>query len=214
MRRLGGGAWIPVAMAAALSCACTLSRSPGPAAAHAPEAPPATRDRTSAEAPAPSTAWDPPAWTPPAGSAPRTGPPTGMTASGGVDQPRWLLLRFVRAVRDGDAASLESLLLDPVLSPRLRTRPRDFWIERLTHHRRPGALEPAVPVEELVAVRRVEVLRAGELGARPPGMEEDDLILTFPLEPKGRRLLAPLLLWRDQGQIVVRPGHEPRIVGL
>jgi hypothetical protein len=162
----------------------------------------------------PATAGDPPPWSPPVTDRVRTGEASGATATGGIDQPRWVLLRFVRAVRDGDPVALERLLTDPVLSPRLRERPREFWIERLTQGPRHPSLDQDLPLEALVSVRHVEVLSVHQWGLRPAGVVETDLLVTFPLESMGRRLLSPLLLWRDHGQLIVRPGPEPRVLGL
>lgn len=174
----------------------------------------AARDRTApAEARAPSTAWDPPAWSPPPHDEPVAGTTAGASASGGHDQPRWVLLRFLRAIRDGDEAALEELLADPVVSTRLRERPRRWWIDRLTQDRRRGPGDDA-PVERMVAVRQLEVRALEELGSTPPGLRGSDLMVRVPLEPDGRRWLGPLLFWRGRGRLLVRPGPEPKIVGL
>lgn len=162
----------------------------------------------------PPTEWDPPPWSPPAVDDAHTGDTVGAMATGGIDQPRWVLLRFLQAVRDADEATLQRLLTDPVLSRRLRERPRGFWIDRLTRGPRRRGLDAEVPLEALVSVRRVEVLSAHRWSMRPRGVLDTDLWVSFPLEPKGRRMLSPLLLWRDHGQIIVRPGPDPRIVGL
>jgi hypothetical protein len=190
-----------MAMTVGVACCLVACAGPGPA----PEAP--------REGP-PPTEWDPAPWSPPASDTPRTGDTVGARATGGVDQPRWVLLRFLQAVRDADTVTLERLLTDPVLSSRLRERPRSFWVERLTHGRRQAALDSEMPIHQLVSIRRVEVVSADQLGSRPPGVQDSDLLLSFPLEPAGRRLLGPLLLWRDHGQMLVRPGPEPRVLGL
>lgn len=162
---------------------------------------------------APSTAWDPPTWTPAPADDPHTGSAVGVSSSGGYDQPRWMLLRFVRAVRDADGATLRRLLDDPVFSASVRQQPRSWWIDRLTRNRRRQGLSHDIPLEDLVAVRRVEVRRVDAVGEPPAGIEGSDLVLTFPLEPAGRRWLGPLLLWHDRGQLVVRSGPNPKILG-
>ncbi|MFW6086802.1 MAG: hypothetical protein ACODAG_06320 [Myxococcota bacterium] len=187
--------------------ACTLGCGGSPSAAEP------TPPEASTEAP-PATTWDPPPWVPPPEDDPRTGRVAGLSASGGFDQPRWLLVRLVRAIRDADRASLEQLLTDPVYSRRLRRRPRAWWLDRLTSNPRPRGLGSEVPVDRLIALRGVEARAVESLGRLPPGIRSSDLLLTVPLRARGRQLLGPLLFWRSEGQVLVRLEPEARVLGL
>lgn len=188
--------------------ACTLG------CASSPSVPDPGPSSTAPSAAAPATTWDPPAWVPPPEDDPRTGRIAGLSASGGFDQPRWLLVRLVRAIRDADRAALTQLLTDPVYSRRLRRRPREWWLDRLTSGPRRKGLGSELPVDRLIALRGVEVRTVESLGRLPPGIRSSDLLLTVPLRTRGRHLLGPLLFWRSEGQILVRLEPEPRVLGL
>jgi hypothetical protein len=173
------------------------------------------------EPPPPLTDRDPPAYIPPPAAGGHTGDIASLAAAGGYEQARSIALRLIAAARDGSEEALVSLLderLGRVL-PRLSgpSRERALVIRHVLFSPARGELGPDVPLESLVEQERVEVAplsRHLQGQPIPPGLLGTDLLVTVPLTAQGRQQLRVLFNWPLDGAVLVRPGAEPRIVGL
>lgn len=133
-----------------------------------------------------------------------------------------LAIRFVRSIRDADAAELERALDDRVarIQPRLGRpgRPREAVVEQLLHHPRRSGFGPSIRLEEIIDVERTlsrPLAEAPSVNAIPGGLRPTDLLVTIPLRPTGRRFLRHLVPgWNQTATLLVRPGSGARIVGL
>lgn len=143
-----------------------------------------------------------------------------LSATGGEDQARQMLLALVRAVRDADERRLEELFADELVITQGHARPerraRSTAVQRILVNARRGLIQPDVEVEELIDLSSVEVSRAAQhwQGREPPdGIRPTDVVVEVTLLPEGRAL-RPLLGWVLRGLVVVRPGRDARIVAL
>lgn len=153
----------------------------------------------------------------------RTDRTASLAAAGGEDQARHMLPAFLSAVCEGDERRLEALLADDLAQVQSHgrgheavSRPRSILVQRVMIQAQRAGLPPDVTVAELVDLVHVNVTRAAQRweGDLPNGLRPTDVVVEVPLEEAGRAALSPLLGWRIRGLIVVRPGRDPRIVGL
>jgi hypothetical protein len=90
-------------------------------------------------------------------------------------------------------------------------------IERVLLLARRALIQPDVPVEALVDLANARASRAAQTfegRALPRELRPTDVVLDVPLLEAGRAPLRSMLGWHLRGTIVVRPGPDPRIVGL
>ncbi len=148
----------------------------------------------------PATNRDPLPYTPPPSTTEgHTGQTVALAASGGEDQARRMLPALLRAIRDVDERELEQLLA-----------------ERILIYARRSVLPADARVSELVDLEQLEVRRAAQFWPRdmPQAVRPTDLVVEVPIHEPGRAPLRTLLGWHLRGQLVVRPGRDPRIVAL
>ncbi len=172
-----------------------------------------------------STALDPPPYTPlpsEEDEVSRRDLPIALRTSGSEERARILAIRFVRAIRDSDAAELERSL-DARLArvqPRLGRpgRPREAVVEQLLHHPRRRGFGPSMRLEEIIDVERASIRPLTEAPGADPipnGLRPSDLLVILPLRPLGRRFLRHLVPgWNQSATLIIRPGSNARIVGL
>lgn len=150
----------------------------------------------------------------------RTDETVALAASGGEDQARRMLPALLTAARDGDERALAQLLADEITlvqTPDTAPRPREVVIERVLLLARRALIQPDVPVEALVDLANARASRAAQTfegRALPRELRPTDVVLDVPLLEAGRAPLRSMLGWHLRGTIVVRPGPDPRIVGL
>jgi hypothetical protein len=163
---------------------------------------------------------DPLPFTPAPAPAGRTDEPVALAAAGGEDQARRMLPALLAAARDGDQRALEQLLADEITNvqtPDVAPRPREVVVERVLLFARRALIQPDVRVEELVDLTNARASRAAqsfEGREVPRELRPTDVVLEVPLLEAGRAPLRSMLGWHLRGTIVVRPGRDPRIVGL
>ncbi len=150
-----------------------------------------------------------------------TGQSAGLTLSGGYDQARSIALRFVRAVRDADEVTLETLLSDPVYrSPPRHAQtpiPRTDVLTALANSARDANLGPDTPLEQLLRLDDIQVLPLEEYAAGqavPAGLDPNDLVVSFTLEALGRTLFQPMMHFGSRVAIIVRPGAAPLVLAV
>lgn len=170
----------------------------------------------------PATDRDPLPYTPPPSTTEgHTGQTVALAASGGEDQARRMLPALLRAIRDVDERELEQLLAEEITQVRVRRgrpagQPRSAWIQRILIYARRSVLPADARVSELVDLEQLEVRRAAQFWPRdmPQAVRPTDLVVEVPIHEPGRAPLRTLLGWHLRGQLVVRPGRDPRIVAL
>ncbi len=169
----------------------------------------------------PPTDRDPLPFTPAPEASGHTDRTVSLSAAGGEDQARQMLLSLLRAVRDADERQLEQLFADELTLIQGRTRPeprpRSVEIQHLLLHARRGVIQPDLAIEEMVDLTTVEVSRAAQHWPGrdlPEGVRPTDLVVEVTLLAEGRAPLRAMLQWTLRGQIVVRPGRDARIVAL
>lgn len=168
----------------------------------------------------PPTDRDPPPYIPAPTDDARTGGAVGIATSGGFEQARIVALRFIEAVRDADREALEQQLGETIarVRPRLMTPnvPRAQMIELLVSPgRRRVAAPPEVPLDQLVDTSSIVVIPLAQhedAAELPNGLLPTDLQVTVPMRDQGRPFLGAI--WNPEGRLIVRPGPEPRIIGL
>jgi hypothetical protein len=166
-----------------------------------------------------STHADPPPYTPEPSDQPTAGETTGIAASDARDQARAVVARFIDAVQASDQGELERLFADPITPMGRRREPRIQEREALiafvleAAQQQPG---PAVGVQEIANLRDLSVTPLSESYGEdlPTGLAPTDLLVTFPVDPQGGRNLRAALGWLANGMMVIRPGRQPRIVGI
>ena len=166
-------------------------------------------------------AGDPLPHTPPPQTSASTGQPVGLAVSGGFHEARGLASRFVEAVLAADADALAQLLDTRVarVQPRLNaaTTVREAVLIGLLHPGRRRQIDPGLTLPDVL---EADAIRAGTLaseheGQLPQGLEPTDVLVTLPLTDRGKQSLGSLLSgWSTEGRLIVRPGSDPRIVGL
>ncbi len=177
--------------------------------------------RPESEMRSPLTDADPPAHTPAPTPEARTGDVASLAAAGGYEQARSMALSLVAAARDGDEGALVALLDERLgrVVPHLAgpSRDRALVVRHVLFSPARGELGPDVPLENLVDEGRVEVAPLSRYlhgQPIPAGLLGTDLLVTLPLTAQGRQQLRVLFTWPLDGAVLVRPGPEPRIVGL
>lgn len=163
---------------------------------------------------------DPLPFTPAPETEGRTDDTVALAAAGGEDQARRMLPALLAAARDGDERTLRQLFADEVTqvqSPDADPRPHDVVVGRILLFARRTLIQPDVQVEELVDLANVRASRAAQIfegRGLPRGLRATDVVLEVPLLEAGRAPLRSMLEWHLRGTLVVRPGRDPRIVGL
>lgn len=168
----------------------------------------------------PATDRDPVPYTPPPADAAHTGDTVALSAAGGEDQARQMLPALIRALRDADERALEGLFAEDVGEVEARRatrggRPRASLVERMLLYARRSIIASDAPVEDLLDLNEIRVMRASRFfqgRELPSGVRLTDLVVEAPLLEPGRTPLRTLLGWNGRGTIVVRAGHDARIV--
>ncbi|MCA9616797.1 MAG: hypothetical protein H6721_14265 [Sandaracinus sp.] len=170
---------------------------------------------------APSTENDPEPWV----AAPRTegvaGRAVSLTLAGGRDEARSVALRFLRALRDADEATLSQLFDDPVAQMQPRPNPpilrRTQLLEHALRNPRRNDLRPDMALEEFVSVEGMEVTPLREsLRDVPSGLRGTDLLVTIPFEARGRAIMRFFVPgWHQRGSLLLRSTSTGwRVVGV
>ncbi|MEM1416965.1 MAG: hypothetical protein AAGH15_18855 [Myxococcota bacterium] len=172
----------------------------------------------------PDTGGDPITHLPASAASGPAGRPLGLALSGGHEQALGLLRRLFEAVRDGDRMHLRRLLAERTaqVQPRMTALlvPRENRVRMLLDQRRPSGrrLAPgALPEEHLrFEDATVQPLSTVELlNGLPRGLRPSDLLVSVPVQPGQGALLRRVFQgWDHRGQIIVRTGAEPVILGL
>ncbi len=173
---------------------------------------------TSAGPAAITTDADPPTFVPPPIERARTGPPTGAPIRGRDDEARRLVLRFLEALRDRNAVTLEAVLAEPV-SRSGGVIARASLIAGLQRAAEANGLARAPDlgaIFDLPGTTVAPLSAARDLRRAPPRYRPDDLLVRIPVRGGiGSRRLNDLVFVRlGTAELVVRLGPEPRIVGL
>ena len=131
-----------------------------------------------------------------------------------------MLPALLDALRTSDARRLEQLLAEEVTQlqgTQAAPRARGTLVERILRHARTAVIQPDAPIAELVDLESVEVERAARFyrsRAMPTGVRATDLVVRFRVLERGRGPLHAMFRWEHLGQMVVRPGRDPRIIAL
>jgi hypothetical protein len=169
----------------------------------------------------PASDRDPLPFTPPPTGTGSTDETVALVAAGGEDQARHMLPTFLRAVRDADERGLDTLFGDEVAQVRGRgdtpPRPRAALVERILIYAQRSIFPADTALDELVDFSSVHVTRAAQFWhgrEMPDGLQPTDVVVEVALLEPGRGPLRAMLGWDLRGHLVVRPGRDPRIVGL
>ena len=170
---------------------------------------------------APATDRDPPAYAPPPGGVAQTGGAVGLAADAGYEPARAFGVTFFRALLDADRSALTSMLVDSVVIGRnARTSQlRAHFVEEVQRYRDTNPAPQQVTFDELVETQRVTVRSISAYATEAPWIEnvgafaDTDLVVSVPIRLVGRRLFFPFV-GRAGADLVIRPGLEPRVVGM
>lgn len=170
----------------------------------------------------PPTEQDPPPYAPPpSSSVGRTGDTTSLTADAGYEPARAVAVSFLRALFEADRGEISSLLVDSVVVGRQgrQTMTRATFVQEALRHREQQPVPQLVTFDQVVEPQRVGIRAMSAYAVEYPwvanigAFSDGDVVVVVPLRVMGRRLFHP---WngRSAAEIVIRPGLEPRIVGV
>lgn len=127
-----------------------------------------------------------------------------------------MLPSLIAAIQSRDLARVSGLFAEQLSTGSNRPRPRAAVVSRIGVYARQLRYLHDLALEDLVDLGRVRVVRPEQHFGRaglPGWVRRRDLVVTAPLQDRGRVPLRALFGWRTRALLVVRVEASPAIVG-